>query len=164
MLPINIENLCRLTIGWYMYIYNYIKFLASYFRDPSRCLAKFTGCQVGDNRRTVNTSTSPRISDQLGTENVRQTVMLIYRSAMSSCKWVFAKICIDMNVILDRSTGTLHCSCFQLRNRHDRTYQSWQSERHKDIIVGTHTWRVSGLETGNETQRNLQDSFTVHDP
>ena len=31
----------------------YIKFLASYFRDPSHCLAKFTGCQVGDNRRTV---------------------------------------------------------------------------------------------------------------
>ena len=69
-----------------IYIYIYIEFLASYFRDPSRCLAKFTGCQVGDNdnRRTVNTSTSPHISDQLGTENVRETVMLIYCSAMSS--------------------------------------------------------------------------------
>ena len=40
--------------------------------------------RVGDNRRTVNKSTSPYISDQLGTENVPETVMLIYRSAMSS--------------------------------------------------------------------------------
>ena len=32
--------------------------------------------RVGDNRRTVNTLTTPHISDQLGTEN---TVMLIYR-------------------------------------------------------------------------------------
>ena len=65
-------------------IYIYIEFFASYFCDPSHCLAKFTGCQVGDNRRTVNTSRSPHISDQLGTENLRETVMLIYLSAMSS--------------------------------------------------------------------------------
>ena len=137
MLPINIENLYWLSRGWYIYTYIYINFLASYFCDPSRCLAKFTGCQVGNNRRTVNTSTSPHISDQLGTENMRETVMLIYRSAMSSGLQKYVSIWI---VMLDRSTSTLHCSCFRLRNRHDRTYQSWQSERHKDIIVGTHTW------------------------
>ena len=30
--------------------------------------------QVGDNRRTVNTSTTPHISDQLGTENACETL------------------------------------------------------------------------------------------
>ena len=32
-----------------------------------------------------------------------------------------------MNVILDLSPGTCHCSCFRLRKQ---TYQSWQSARH----------------------------------
>ena len=31
--------------------------------------------RVGDNRRTVNTSTTPHISDQLGTENVCKTLL-----------------------------------------------------------------------------------------
>ena len=31
--------------------------------------------RVGDNRRTVNTSTTPHISDQLGTENVCETLL-----------------------------------------------------------------------------------------
>ena len=39
---------------------------------------------VGDNRRTVNTSMIPTISDQFGTENVLNTVMLIYHHDMSS--------------------------------------------------------------------------------
>ena len=39
--------------------------------------------RVGDNRTTV-VNTSRHISDQLGTENVINTVMFIYRSEMSS--------------------------------------------------------------------------------
>ena len=31
--------------------------------------------RVGDNKRTVNTSTTPHISDQLGTENVCKTLL-----------------------------------------------------------------------------------------
>ena len=38
---------------------------------------------MGDNSRTVNTSTTPHNSDQLGTENMSNTVILIYRHDMS---------------------------------------------------------------------------------
>ena len=40
--------------------------------------------RVIDTKKTVNTSTSPQISDQLGTENACKTVMLIYRYDTSS--------------------------------------------------------------------------------
>ena len=104
MLPIDIENVDYREGEIYIYIWRererereretdrQREFLTSYIRDPSHCLAKFTGCRMGDNRRTVNTSTSPHISDQLGTENVRETVMLIYRGAMSSGLQKYASI------------------------------------------------------------------------
>ena len=50
----------------YVYTYMYREILASYCCDLSRCISKF---RVGDNSRTVNTSTSADNSDQLGTEN-----------------------------------------------------------------------------------------------
>ena len=71
----NKENPHRLSRGWliYKYIHQvstkffdqviYIEFLASHFKDLSRFY------RMGDNRRTVNTSTTPYISDQSGTEN-----------------------------------------------------------------------------------------------
>ena len=53
---------------------------------------------VGNNRRTVDTSTSPHIFDQLGTENA----CYVY---LSSCyDFWFAKICMDMNVIYRNAT------------------------------------------------------------
>ena len=52
--------------------------------------------RVGDNGRTVNTSTSPHISDQLGTENACLTLLCWFIVMI----WIwFARICIDMNVI-----------------------------------------------------------------
>ena len=55
-----------------------VEFLASHFTDLSRC---FTTCitiieiyREGDNRRTVKTSMTPHISDQLGTEKACKTL------------------------------------------------------------------------------------------
>ena len=51
--------------------------MASHFRDISRCLSKWfiEIYRVGDNRRTVNTSTTPHICDQLGTESACKTLL-----------------------------------------------------------------------------------------
>ena len=53
---------------------------------------------VGDNRGTVNTPTSPHISDQLGTENT------CCADLSSWHEFWFAIIWINMNVISDLST------------------------------------------------------------
>ena len=66
VLPIYKENLYPLSRGWYIYR---CRVLASHF---SVYRSKFTG---GDNRGTVNTSTTPHISDQLGTENACKTLL-----------------------------------------------------------------------------------------
>ena len=55
--------------------------------------------RVGDNRGTVNTLTSPHISDQLGTEYACLTLLCWFIVI-----W-YAIICIDMNVISDLSTA-----------------------------------------------------------
>ena len=135
MLPIDIENLCRLSRGCYTYIIYIYRVLGSIYSQTLPLLF-IEIYRVGDNRRTVNTSTSPHISDQVGD---RKRARNGYVDLSLCYEFWFAKNMyrFDMNVILDLSTGTHHCPCFRLRNR---TYQSWQSERHKDIIVGMHTW------------------------
>ena len=60
-----------------IYIYIYPEFFAAYI------MLYIQIYRVGDNRITV-VNTSRHISDQLGTENVINTVMFIYRSEMSS--------------------------------------------------------------------------------
>ena len=55
----------RKSISRGLYRYIWISFLVSYFLNLSRCISKF---RVGDDRRTVNISTSPHNYDQLGTE------------------------------------------------------------------------------------------------
>ena len=76
--------------------------------------------RVGDNRRPVNTSTIPHISDQLGTETCEKHCCFIMMLRVLVCK--------NMNRY-ERHFGSFHrCSCFPLRNR---TYQSWLSERQK---------------------------------
>ena len=51
-------------LNWYrIYIYIYVEFLASHFKGWSLEIYR-----VGNNRRTVNTSTTPHISGQLGTK------------------------------------------------------------------------------------------------
>ena len=110
MLPIHIENLCRLSRGLYIYIYyiiyiyTYIEFLASYIpyiRDPSRvqlfrCLSKST---IYDNRRPVNSSTSLHISDQLGTENVWETLL----------RWLIVVLWVRKNMYRrERHFGSFH--------------------------------------------------------
>ena len=54
-------------------IYIYVEFLASHFSDLSP--KKIEIYQVGDNRGIVNTSPSPHISDQLGTEYACLTLL-----------------------------------------------------------------------------------------
>ena len=50
-------------------IYIYIDTFASYFTDLPLYTVVYLKIRVGDNRGTVNTSTSPHIFDQLGAEN-----------------------------------------------------------------------------------------------
>ena len=64
--PIHIENLCRLSRGLYIYIY-----ISSSWHH----IFAIEIYRVGDNRRPVNSSTSLYISDQLGTENVWETLL-----------------------------------------------------------------------------------------
>ena len=78
-------------IEWYIYIYIYIyierereRHMSSFWHhilaiSPAVCRNGsqwFIGIyRMGDNRRAVNTSTTPHICDQLGTENARKTLL-----------------------------------------------------------------------------------------
>ena len=78
VLPIDKENPYRLVRGWYIYTYIYrVLGITFYWSLPIYW--------VGDNRRNVNTSMTPHISDQLGTENSCKTLLCwIYRHDTSS--------------------------------------------------------------------------------
>ena len=68
-----------------MYIYTYIYVYVCVSSSWHHILAISPEIyRVIDTRKTVNTSTSPEISDQVGTENACKTVMLIYRYHTSS--------------------------------------------------------------------------------
>ena len=80
VLPIDIANPYRLSRVWYIYIYIYtyrerhicfwhhiLAISPAVCRNGSQMFIEIY--RVGDNRRTVNTSTTPHIWDQLGTEN-----------------------------------------------------------------------------------------------
>ena len=86
VLPTDIKkHLCRLSRGSFIYICIYILLYRVLGIMYSRSLLLYIEIyRVGDNGRTVNTSTSPHISEQLGTENVCETLLLIYRNALSS--------------------------------------------------------------------------------
>ena len=45
------------------------------FNHLSQCTSMIGICRVGDDKRTVNTSTTPHISDQLWTENACETLL-----------------------------------------------------------------------------------------
>ena len=76
VLPTDIENLWWFSRGLYisrcLYIYIYRVLGIIYSRSLPLFIEIYRVC---DNRRTVNTSTSPHISDQLGTENVWETLL-----------------------------------------------------------------------------------------
>ena len=63
-----------ICIYTYIYIHIYIicRVLANHL---SQCTGMIGIYRVGDNRRTVNTSTTPHISDQLWTENECETLL-----------------------------------------------------------------------------------------
>ena len=86
VLPIDIENKSTINcINIYIYIKNYTSVLGIIFSQSLPLYIEIY--RVGDNRRTVNTSTSPHISGQLGTTTRVKycyQIMLIYRKAMSS--------------------------------------------------------------------------------
>ena len=77
MLPIHIENLCRLSRGFYIYISSSWHHIFHIFAIPPvfSCSVFIEIYPVGDNRRPVNSPTSLHISDQLGTENVWETLL-----------------------------------------------------------------------------------------
>ena len=100
VLPIHIENLCRLSRGLYIYISSYWHI----FAIPPVFIEIY---RVGDNRRTVNSSTSLHISDQLGTENVWETllcwliVVLWVRKknvSMWTSFWIFPPVLVTAHV------------------------------------------------------------------
>ena len=83
VLPIDIANPYRLSRVWYIYIYTYrerhicfwhhiLAIFPAVCRNGSQMFIEIY--RVGDNRRTVNTSTTPYIWDQLGTENACKTL------------------------------------------------------------------------------------------
>ena len=57
------------SVAYRQYIYIYIDILASYFTDLPLYTVVYRNLRVGNNKGTVNTSTSPHIFDQLGAEN-----------------------------------------------------------------------------------------------
>ena len=69
------ENPYRLSRASYIYLYIICRVLAITF-EPSLPLYRYDrNLPVGENRRTVNTSTTPHISDQLWTENECETLL-----------------------------------------------------------------------------------------
>ena len=125
------------NINIYMHIKLYIEFLASYFRDPSRWKQWYIEIyRVGDNWRTVNTSTSPHISGQLG-----QTTRVnnCYVDLSSSYEFWFPIIFIDMNVIFYRNPPIL-------------IYADYMQDRQGQTKTG-----------GVRQSRNLLDPFTARD-
>ena len=69
------ENPYRLSRASYIYIYKICRVLAIHFNHLSQCTGMIGIYRVGDNRRTINTSTTPHISDQLWTENECKTLL-----------------------------------------------------------------------------------------
>ena len=72
VLPIDKENPYDYWEG--DYIYDIYRNMSSYRHHILAISPAVKIYRVGDNRRTVNTSTTPHISDQLGTENVCKTL------------------------------------------------------------------------------------------
>ena len=73
MLPIDIENLSHHIYNIYMCVCSYISSSCIIFSRS--VLWNIVIHRVGDNGRTVNTSTRPHISGQLGTENACLTLL-----------------------------------------------------------------------------------------
>ena len=59
----------------HIYIYNMSSSCYYIFNHLSQCTGMIKIYRVGDSRRTVNTSTTPHISDQLWTENECETLL-----------------------------------------------------------------------------------------
>ena len=90
------KNPYRLWRGWHM--------SSSWHHILAISPKKIDIYRVGDNRRTVNTSTSPHISDQLGTEYACLTLLcwfIVMPWVLVCNRYVY----IDMNVISDLSTA-----------------------------------------------------------
>ena len=80
---IDTGNPYRLSRAYvYIYVCVCVEFLAWHFNDL------YYG--VGDDRRTVTTSTTPHISDQLGTENACETLLCWF------IVMIWALVCNDM--------------------------------------------------------------------
>ena len=75
VLRIDKENSYDYWEGDYIYIYNVYTNMSSSRHHILAISPAVKHYRVGDNRRTVNTSTTPHISDQLGIENACKTLL-----------------------------------------------------------------------------------------
>ena len=75
VLPFDKENRYDYWEGDYIYIYNIYTNMSSSWHHILAISPAVEIHRLGDNRRTVNTSTTPHISDQLGTENACKTLL-----------------------------------------------------------------------------------------
>ena len=77
VLPIDKENPYDYLKGGFIHIYYiiYIIYMSSSWHHILAISPAVKIYRVGDNRRSVNTSTTPKISDQLGTENACKTLL-----------------------------------------------------------------------------------------
>ena len=110
-----------------LYIYIHISWHHRFAIPPS-CSLKFTGWAI------IKLSIRRRVLTFLISWGQKTCEKHCYVDLSQCYQFWFAKICINMNVILDLSIGTRHCSCFGLSNG---TYQSWQSERQRH-----HRWNA----------------------
>ena len=118
LLPIDKQkNLCRFSRGFYLFIYMYIIYIYIYIAlyrvfgiIYSRSLPMFIEIYcVGDNR-TVYTSTSPLISEQLGIENVCETLLCWFIVML----WIL--VCNNMYQYERHFGSCYRYSCFRLCN------------------------------------------------
>ena len=108
--------------------------------------------RVGDNRRTVNSSTSLHISDQLGTENVWETLLC----------WLIVVLWVRKKMYRrERHFGSFHryssLLMFPIAQSNLPKLAAGWSERHKDIIVGTHTWHQCSVTISEDISSTKYD-------
>ena len=86
------------------YIYHIYSFMSSSWHHILAISPAIKIYREGDNRRIVNTRTTPHISDQLGTENACRTLLCWFMVMIRVLVCNNLIICISINIISDLST------------------------------------------------------------
>ena len=132
MLPIDEKNLCWLSRGCFIYIHITLYWVLGIIYSRSFPLY-IKIYRVGDNRRTVNTSMSPHISEQLGTE-----------TWVEHCYVDLSWVLVCNNIYrYERHFGSLYRYCWVLMFPIAQSLTMLTkagSQSGKQIIDRTHTW------------------------